>query len=205
MKTWKSLGIFITAFLTGTAFYGCYTVVMWPSDSDTSQLSSDSSETGGNYSSDIYYNSDCLSCHSQAELDDRYYDLNHSGITVVHGESIDPYGWRSPIESVPWWVPEAPAPVAAISIAGSSPNSSVPAANNSRRRTDGSARNDGRRPENPSADNNGSSPSAPAPTSAVSVAPTAPPPPTATGRSRSSDNNQPNTTQPRSSGSPHGR
>ena len=103
------------------ALGGCYTVLMTSPDSSQSGdngLSSDSSE--GDFTSEISYNQNCLSCHSQAELDDRYYDMQNAGIVNAHGITIDPYGWRAPSASIPWWY-EVIAPVPAQAVATTSP------------------------------------------------------------------------------------
>ena len=198
MKKWNTLLInFIMLCAGGLFLCGCYTVVLWSSDDDSALVSSNGGSSG-NFSSELYYNSNCLSCHSQAELDDRYYDLNHSGITVVHGTSMDPYGWRSPIESVPWWAPDPQLPPPATSVVSATSGNAPPAANPTRRRTEGATRNDRRREDNGIATSSSApTPPVPPPATSITPAPTPPTPPPATGRTRDSDNNTSNGNQPR--------
>lgn len=86
------------------AMSGCYTVLMHPSVLTSSEEESTPQATShGDFTSDISYNQNCLNCHSQAELDDRYFDMNQAGIHYAHGISIDPYGWQRPTTSLPWW------------------------------------------------------------------------------------------------------
>ncbi len=102
---------------------GCYTVLMTSSDSTPSEgdlTYSDPSQ--GDFSSEISYSQNCLSCHSQAELDDRYYDMQSVGMISAHGMNIDPYGWKTPAASVPWWY-EVIAPVPSTAVYTTSPSS----------------------------------------------------------------------------------
>ncbi len=83
---------------------GCYTVLMHPSVLTSSEGESTSQAAPqGDFTSEISYNQNCLNCHSQAELDDRYYDMGQVGMHYAHGMSIDPYGWQRPTTSLPWW------------------------------------------------------------------------------------------------------
>ena len=110
-------------------------------------------------SSTLNYNQNCFSCHSKAELDDRYIDWKYYGVTTAHnGIAVnpmvwndpyaapvyepDPYGWYNPVPSQPWWLP--PAVIVRTPTAGVSGASSKP---ESRPRTDGSTREP--RGENP--------------------------------------------------------
>jgi len=106
---------------------GCYTVLMHPSVLTKSEDGDGSTQnTQGDYTaSDISYNQNCLSCHSQAELDDRYYDMQSVGMVTAHGLDVDPYGWRNPSAGVPWWYDAtAPVPSTAVSKTSSSSASS---------------------------------------------------------------------------------
>lgn len=117
---------------------GCYTVLMTSSDSAEGEgdlTSSDPSQ--GDYSSEISYNQNCLSCHSQAELDDRYYDMQSVGMVSAHGMNIDPYGWKTPAASVPWWY-EVIAPVPSTAVSSATPASGTQSG--PRTRTTGSTR-----------------------------------------------------------------
>ena len=123
---------------------GCYTVLMTSSDpgqGDGDLTYADPSQ--GDFSSEISYNQNCLSCHSQAELDDRYYDMQSVGMISAHGMNIDPYGWKTPAASVPWWY-EVIAPVPSTAVYTTSPASGTQAG--PRIRTTGSTRgNEGSR------------------------------------------------------------
>lgn len=86
------------------ALSGCYTVLMHPSLLTSSEgESTPQAASQGDFTSEISYNQNCLNCHSQAELDDRYYDMGRVGMRYAHGMSIDPYGWQRPATSLPWW------------------------------------------------------------------------------------------------------
>mgnify|MGYP001612772288 CR=1 FL=1 len=130
---------------------GCYTVLMTTKDAPLASRRSSSTNTriaGGNFASTLDYNQNCFSCHSQVELDDRDFDMTRSGVNIVHGipysamlwassgrNSIenDPYGWRRPAESLPWWVP----PAASTPSTGGTSSS---AESGNRRRESGSTR-----------------------------------------------------------------
>ena len=91
-------------FVSGLLFMsGCYTVLMHPSVLTSSEEESPQATSRGDFTSDISYNQNCLNCHSQAELDDRYYDMGQAGMHYAHGLNIDPYGWQRPATSLPWW------------------------------------------------------------------------------------------------------
>lgn len=139
MKTDSVKMIIGSLFLTGLlAASGCYTVLMYPSVLTTSEKEYTPQEySGGDFTSEISYNQNCLNCHSQAELDDRYYDMGQVGMHFAHGITIDPYGWRRPTTSIPWWDGVlAPIPPAAF-IPTSSTTESGP-----RRRSSGVTRGD---------------------------------------------------------------
>ncbi len=166
---------------------GCYTVLMDPSRmTSMSDESSAPTSSQDDYTSDISYNQNCLSCHSQAELDNSYYGSQNGRLIAAHGMSIDPYGWRAPSTSLPWWSGAiAPVPPTAMSSSSSPASESGP-----RQRTTGSTRGgDQSRPDIHA------STSAPTITTTTT---TAPPPPTAdaatsngttTDRSRTTSNN----------------
>lgn len=98
----KIFGVLIT--FAAIAISGCYTVLMHPSVLTSSEKEYTPQEPSrGDFTSEISYSQNCLSCHSQAELDDRYFDMNQAGIHYAHGMSIDPYGWQRPTTSLPWW------------------------------------------------------------------------------------------------------
>lgn len=101
---------------------GCYTVLMTPQEflqdrQEDSAIRSDASHR-------LNYNQNCISCHSRAELDDRYLEMKSYGVMTVHnGIALepaawnnpymtpmyepDPYGWYTPVPSQPWWIPPA--------------------------------------------------------------------------------------------------
>ncbi len=87
--------------IVGITFAGCYTVLL--TSSEATDYSPSYNTASGSSISELDYNQNCTSCHSQAELDDRYFDMNSVGLRTAHGLSIDPYGWRNPTASVPWW------------------------------------------------------------------------------------------------------
>lgn len=118
MKTNSGMKIFGLLFVFGVlAMSGCYTVLMHPSVLTSSEReSTPQTSSQGDFTSDISYNQNCLNCHSQAELDDRYYDMERAGMHYAHGMSIDPYGWQRPATSLPWWDGVlAPIPATAVS------------------------------------------------------------------------------------------
>jgi hypothetical protein len=145
------------------SFGGCYTVLMDPSML-TSSEGGNSLPTSiqGDYTSDTAYN------YTQAELDERYYDIQNAGLNTTPGTSFDPYGWLVPSTSLPWW-DEVIAPVPPTAIAA--PSSSA-AGSRPHRRTTGSTRG-----------NDQSSPDIHASTTVTTTTITiitAPPPPAAT-------------------------
>ncbi len=118
MKTNTAMKALRLLFVLGLlAIGGCYTVLMHPSVLTSSEgESTPQAAPQGDFTSDISYNQNCLNCHSQAELDDRYYDMERAGMHYAHGMSIDPYGWQRPATSLPWWDGVlAPMPPTAIS------------------------------------------------------------------------------------------
>lgn len=109
---------FISSGLFGAVLSGCYTQLMTPQEYLRSQH--ERPVIAVNSSSDISYTSNCLSCHSKMELDDRYFDMKAYGVTTAHGYVIDPSMWNNPYADVyeppyfpggpvapmpPWWLP----------------------------------------------------------------------------------------------------
>ncbi|MDE3058214.1 MAG: hypothetical protein KGJ59_09695 [Bacteroidota bacterium] len=112
----KSLFIFGLFAGTVLSLSGCYTVLMTPSAFESGSDSNDEYAAGSASAAELNYGSNCLSCHSQSELDDRYDEMQSLGIHTVHGMVVDPYGWRNPSTSIPWWYNVyAPPPVGASS------------------------------------------------------------------------------------------
>ncbi len=144
MKTNSGITAFGFLIVLGLlAMSGCYTVLMHPSMLTSSEEeSTPQATTQGDFTADISYNQNCLNCHSQAELDDRYYDMGRAGMHYAHGMSIDPYGWQRPATSLPWWDGVlAPTPSSAAASSAPSATESGP-----RRRSSGSTRGgDGQR------------------------------------------------------------
>lgn len=105
MKTDSAMKALRLLFVSGLLIMsGCYTVLMHPSVLTLSEEETTPQATSqGDFTSEISYNQNCLNCHSQAELDDRYYDMGQAGMHYAHGMSIDPYGWQRPATSLPWW------------------------------------------------------------------------------------------------------
>jgi len=143
--------IFLAAAVTVLGFSGCYTQLMTPQEFVETQRDD---IARADASSSLNYNQNCYSCHSKAELDDRYIDWKYYGVTTAHGgitvEPIawnnpytapvyepDPYGWYNPAPSQPWWLPPA--------VVGSVSSSTAPSVSTKpveRTRTDGSTRRD---------------------------------------------------------------
>jgi|GEM_PF-3173352 len=113
------LGIAISTVLI---FGGCYTVLMAPQEFAKIRQENVTVKADASYS--LNYNQNCLSCHSRAELDERYLEWKYYGITTAHngiildptawntpyaspGYEPDPYGWYNPVPSQPWWIPSA--------------------------------------------------------------------------------------------------
>ena len=113
------------------SFGGCYTVLMDPSMLTSSENGNPvPTSIQGDYTSDTAYN------NSQAELDERYYDIQNAGLNTTPGTSFDPYGWLVPSTSLPWWDEViAPIPPTAVPASSSSAAESRP-----HRRTTGSTR-----------------------------------------------------------------
>jgi len=112
MRTPRKITTFIPgAILLGIAmvFSGCYTILMHPG-METEDLTA-SAGSGATYTTEINYNADCTSCHSAAELADRSYDASRYDLQSVHGIAVDPYGWKSPKHSRPWWNPTVNEPI----------------------------------------------------------------------------------------------
>jgi hypothetical protein len=99
---------------------GCYTQLMTPEEFGQVQREKIRIRSDATYS--LNYNQRCVSCHTRAELDDRYFDLKYYGVTSVHGIPLDPIVWSgsdyaSPYDEIyfapqpgiilPWWLPPA--------------------------------------------------------------------------------------------------
>ncbi len=99
----KRASVLLTAGAALLALGGCYTVLLTSGTSGTTASGETSYSSAGG--PDIQYTSDCRSCHSDAELADRAYDVSMAGLHVVHGMAVDPYGWNYHYRPQPWWVP----------------------------------------------------------------------------------------------------
>ena len=115
------------------SFGGCYTVLMDPLMLTSSE---DGNSVPTSIQGDYTYTSDTAYNYSQAELDERYYDIQNAGLNTAPGTSFDPYGWLVPSTSLPWWY-EAVAAVPPTAVAA--PSSSA-AESRQHRRTTGSTR-----------------------------------------------------------------
>ena len=147
------------------SFGGCYTVLMDPLMLTSSE---DGNSVPTSIQGDYTYTSDTAYNYSQAELDERYYDIQNAGLNTAPGTSFDPYGWLVPSTSLPWW-DEVIAPIPPTAVAA--PSSSA-AESRQHRRTTGSTRG-----------NDQSSPDIHASTTVTTTTTTiitAPPPPAAT-------------------------
>jgi len=99
------MGLVLAAISLG-GFAGCYTKLMPFRDAVAVRKASVAqSEKAGNFTSNIDYRDNCLSCHSEAELNDRAAEMDYAGIYTVHGVTYDPYGWQNPYSQPPWWDP----------------------------------------------------------------------------------------------------
>ena len=175
--------IILFSMLVLFSFGGCYTVLMDPLMLTSSE---DGNSVPTSIQGDYTYTSDTAYNYSQAELDERYYDIQNAGLNTAPGTSFDPYGWLVPSTSLPWWY-EAVAAVPPTAVAA--PSSSA-AESRQHRRTTGSTRG-----------NDQSSPDIHASTTVTTTTTTiitAPPPPAATAapesgtttdRSRTTGNN----------------
>lgn len=130
-------------------FAGCYTKLMPFRDAMATRQASVIQNHLGNFTSDVNYSENCLSCHSQAELDDRAQDMDYAGIHNVHGLAYDPYGWQNPYSQPTWWEPYVPITIGVAAGSNAQPVlmknsvSTTPAASSSnaeRRRTTGATR-----------------------------------------------------------------
>lgn len=176
-----TLAVVVTALSLG-AFAGCYTKLMPFKDAVAVRKASVAqNRSGGNFTSDLNYRDNCLSCHSEAELADRAGDMDYAGIHTVHDLPYDPYGWQNPYTQPPWWQPEPiiligggpmgqPVIMTNPSGTGSAPATTLSPSNANRRRETGSTRTSERtRDANPTAT---STPApTPAPTSSGSSGP----------------------------------
>lgn len=152
-----TLAVVVGALAIG-GFAGCYTKLMPFRDAVASRKASVSHAQGGNFTSDLNYRDNCLSCHSEAELNDRAQDMDYAGIHNVHGLTYDPYGWQNPYSQPTWWAPEPPV---FIGVGGGTPAQPVliknpvitttPASpsNAARRRETGTTRGDNGRTRDP--------------------------------------------------------
>lgn len=157
--------IILFSMLVLFSFGGCYTVLMDPLMLTSSE---DGNSVPTSIQGDYTYTSDTAYNYSQAELDERYYDIQNAGLNTAPGTSFDPYGWLVPSTSLPWWY-EAVAAVPPTAVAA--PSSSA-AESRQHRRTTGSTRG-----------NDQSSPDIHASTTVTTTTTTiitAPPPPAAT-------------------------
>lgn len=142
--------------LSVIAFAGCYTQLMTPQQyvQYRKQAVTESGALTADATTPLNYNRDCLSCHSKYELEDRYQELVSNGLMTVHGYALDrslwdspyaieyytpdPYGWRRPVYSNPWWIP----PAAAISSTSSSATSTSERSRTTGNTRDGNTRSD---------------------------------------------------------------
>jgi len=185
MKSIQRFGA-LAAFPLAIFVAGCYTVLMSPSGTVASDGRSGDQEYAHNNSSEISYSDNCLSCHSQAELDDRYYDMQKVGMVTAHGMNIDRYGWQSPSSVVPWWYGDI-APVPPTAVSSSTP---APASDGGVRKRPVGATRGG---DDGASAGSGTEASAPVP-AATTTTSSAPPPPTAVGRDRSATGTDPAST-----------
>jgi hypothetical protein len=112
MRTQRKITMFVPgAILLGIvmALSGCYTILMNPG-TETQDLIA-SAGSGSTYAPEINYSAECTSCHSAAELADRSYDASRYDLRIVHGIAVDPYGWKSPTHSRPWWNSSPQSPI----------------------------------------------------------------------------------------------
>jgi len=157
---------------------GCYTQVM--SLQEYAEVRQGRAVVRPDASYALNYNQRCVTCHTTAELDDRYIDMELQRDMTAHGRRIDPTMWRGmadvpyaedvyfprPVEyfpPIPWWIPPA-----AVSVGGGG-TEPAPAATTERPRTTGSTRESTRE--------RGTTPAAQSPQSTASTpaASTAPP------------------------------
>ena len=162
-----SAGLLLCGMLLFTG--GCYTVLWAPGSTGESGYTSEGAASPHDGSYELNYSDNCLSCHSQAELDDRSYDMQKVGMVSAHGIAIDRYGWQSPSTVVPWWYNELP-PAPPTAVSSSTP---VPSGNNEpKKRTVGESRGGDAAPTG----DTGTQASAPVPTGASTPAAPTPPP-----------------------------
>lgn len=156
---------------------GCYTKVM--SLQEYTEVRQGRAVVRPDASYALNYNQRCVTCHTTAELDDRYIDMELQRDMTAHGRRIDPTMWRGmedvpyaedvyfprPVEffpPVPWWIPPAAVMVGS--------GGTAPATATDRPRTTGTTRETTReRDTTPTAQSPQSTPSTPA----VSTAPPA--------------------------------
>jgi len=120
MKQNGKIFLSLTLFLTLTTA-GCYTQLMTPQEF-TQVRREQLTSVHADESYSLNFQQSCVSCHSRAELEDRYIDQQYYGVMVVHGIRLDPIAWSgsdyySPYDEVyfaprtdlitPWWLPPA--------------------------------------------------------------------------------------------------
>lgn len=119
----KKYFLLFGALIAGIVIQGCYTQLMTIQEFTQARHERAAVRPDASYS--LNYNQNCVSCHSVAELDDRYLDLKYYQVNSVHGIALDrnlwsgytdvPYGdineyYPRPIYIVqpnPWWLPPA--------------------------------------------------------------------------------------------------
>ncbi|HLP15823.1 MAG TPA: hypothetical protein VK470_06180 [Bacteroidota bacterium] len=110
MNTRTLSTLFVIAIVAMIGLAGCYTQLMPFREAVEIRKMSKASEhnprgMAAASGADLNYSNDCLTCHSQAELNDRAFDMDRAGLISVHGGAYDPYGWQSPYTQPPWWDP----------------------------------------------------------------------------------------------------
>ncbi len=120
MKQNEKIFLSLTLFLSLTTA-GCYTQLMTPQEY-TQVRREQLTSVHADQSYSLNFQQSCVSCHSRAELDDRYIDQQYYGVMSVHGTRLDPTFWSgseyySPYDEVyfaprpdlitPWWLPPA--------------------------------------------------------------------------------------------------
>lgn len=120
MKQSKKIFSILTLVLTVTSA-GCYTQLMTPQEFTQVRRQALTS-AHSDQSLSLNYQQSCVTCHTRAELDDRYIDQQYYGVMSVHGIRLDPVVWSgsefySPYDEIyfgprsdritPWWLPPA--------------------------------------------------------------------------------------------------
>lgn len=199
--------VFVGGGVLSLLLAGCYTQLMTPDQYMSSQ--SDHPVVRVNASTNLQYSSNCLSCHSSSELDDRYYDMQAYGVVSAHGYRIDPSMWATTEVPVydppyfpepgvpisPWWLPPPVIITGGTQDAGTTPQKKR--ADNPSRGTDASRdRSSSPVYSSPPAGSGGSSgtpavQSAPPATSVSSPAQSTPPPQSTESRDRGTSSSSP--------------